>query len=337
MAAKAQTLQYIYQFFQPPTNPPQPTRSLQRTANAGHFVNLSAVCPSVVNSAPITEPVSSPANPQSVNVLARPQCGVAPQTVYQLAYVNLSGGPAGPLTLFSDGAGNLNENLVQQAFPAGSHVVAQAVYFVTGGGGVPCAPTCSSAAYVDEYNDTTGALADDPFVNVDAPPGTPNANLAMSANHYGYFDTTTLTAAVQAYATTATAGNFVGWVMSPPTGAGGIADATLTVNKGADASALAHYASCSSGYVYNWNATLLVGQCLVQAPVTASPLSSCQQSFEFLQQIDNDRGPVLPVAMHQKLWATLATCVAQGKLNGAAVASLESQYGNIAKIRGDNP
>jgi len=339
MVSRAQTLKYIYQYYQPPTSPPIPTRSPTRTANAGHFVDLSTIsyCSTFVNSGQIPQTASSAANPGTVNVSAGQRCtGSAQQPVYQLAYVNLSGGPSGPVTVFADANGLLKENLVQQAFPSGSHVVAQAVYFVIGGSGPPCAPACSSASYVDEYNDTLGQLADDPFVNVDAPPGTPDAAENATANTNGYFDTTHLTAAVQAYASTASAGTFVGWVMAPATGAGGIAGATLTVNQGADASALAHYASCSSGLVYNWNANLLVGQCVV--PLTSVPQPSpCQQSFNFLQQIDMDRGPLLLVGQKQKLWATLATCVAEGKLNGAAVANLESQYGTIGLSREGGP
>jgi hypothetical protein len=195
-------------YYQPPTA--SATRQ-PRTNSAGQLVTVSG-SQLTLNPNITTATVSVPTNPN-------PNIPIGSAT-YALAYVNVSGGAGGGITVFP-GATVYGVTVPVQS-PA-QNIVVENVYFPTGGGG-PCAPnTVCGTAYIDEFSETLGTLIDDTFVNVFTPPTSTTANTALTptANVNGTVPTTDGSVRINAlsppipYQNNPTGGTFDKWTTGP--------------------------------------------------------------------------------------------------------------------------
>jgi len=208
--------------------------------------------------------------------------GAPPTTItYALAYVNVSGGAGGAITVFPGANGNMLPyvNVPVQNPPQNINV--ENVYFPVVEG-PPCKPdtVCSTSADIDEFSETLGGLIDDTFVQVFTPPTStsPDSTLTETANVNGAVDTTGNSVPINnsvrinalnppvPFQSTATGGIFDKWV----TGPGGTISSSnhqdLDVNKQTSDYALALYRSaCPAGYY--WNPSPTISQCSI-APTT---------------------------------------------------------------------
>ena len=183
-----------------------------------------------------------------------------PPSQYALAFVSITGGAGGGISVFPDSHGILpltvNVTLPNTANP---QIAVNVYYFPVGGGG-PCPPgtMCGSGADIDEFGEIQGALLNDTFVNVYIPPATtPNAGLTTTGNVDGTVATTNNAVRINADSITPTGGNFDRWVSGPE---GTISANDLNVGHGTDDYALALYhSSCPDGYY--WNPSATISQC----------------------------------------------------------------------------
>jgi hypothetical protein len=183
----------------------------------------------------------------------------SPPTDYILVYTNILGGAGGTTTVFPDGMGPFFvpvtlQNPIQD-------IMIQNVYFPSGIGNGP-----STTAYIDEFNEGSGALLDDTFVKVD-----PN-QLTDDANRLGTINTTKQSVQIEARdppllfpSNTPSTASFDRWVTGP-NGKIGPGNQVLTVNKQNGNYALALYVSCLPGY--SPNITAKISQC---SPVPITP------------------------------------------------------------------
>jgi hypothetical protein len=241
-------------YYKPPTG--SATRQ-PRTGTAGQLVTVPG-SQLTLNPNITTDTVSVPTNPNPNIVIG--------STTYVLAYVNISGGAGGGITVFP--GANVFGVTVPVPSPA-QNIVVESVYFPTGGGGGSCPKNtvCSTGADIDEFSETSGTLIDDTFVNVFTPPTSTAANtsLTTTANVTGTVATTDASVRINAlnppvpYQNNPTGGTFDKWA----TGPGGTIGSTpqdLVVNKQTDDYALALYRSaCPSGYY--WNPSATISQC----------------------------------------------------------------------------
>jgi hypothetical protein len=184
---------------------------------------------------------------------------------YGLAYVNVTGGAGGGISIFPDANGNFPQ-AVNVPLPASSNprINIDAYYFLIssgGPGGPGCHVNCPSGASIGEFSDTSGMLLWDPFVNVFIPPSnTANASLTNTGNMDGTVNTTNNTVRINAYPTTVTGGTFDKWVTGPGGTTGSSNHSDLDAATGSSPYALALYHSgCPTGFY--WNSTSTISQC----------------------------------------------------------------------------
>ena len=165
-----------------------------------------------------------------ISAAALPASEVIGDGTYNFSFVNISGLVEGSQTSF--------DNTV--APPAGTvgtnAITVLVVYLPSGGGG----NGKYSGAVIDAFDETTGSLVDDTFVNVSTN-GAPDATQTTSGNVYGYVDTTDNTETITAIAhILPTNANFDKWVNlgSPASLPAGV---NLTVDGGTSIYALAFY------------------------------------------------------------------------------------------------
>jgi hypothetical protein len=251
-AAAQETLTYWY--YQPGTGG---TR-IPRTGTSGHFVTLAG--PTTVGGAlspGATIPVQTSFPSTWTNT------STTPASQYALAFVSISGGAEGGITIFP-GYGQLTVNVT---LPSTSkpQIIVDVYYFPVGGGGCtptpsqPCPPG-STEAVIDEWGEIQGTLLDDYFVNVNVPADTSlDTSYTTNGNVDGAVTTTNYAVQINADATTLTGGNFDRWV-SGPGGSIGSSASELKVGKGVDDYALAFYHStCPEGY--SWTTSATISQC----------------------------------------------------------------------------
>jgi hypothetical protein len=248
----AASVQVSSVYYQPPTG------SATRQPRTGSVAQLVTVPGSSFTPNPnITEAtVSVPTNPN-------PNISIGSAT-YALAYVNISGGAGGGITVFP--GANTDFVTVPVQSPA-QNIVVENVYFPVGGGPCPPNTVCNTGADIDEYSETLGVLIDDTFVNVFTPPTSTTANAALTntANVNGTVNTTESSVRINAlnpsvpYQNNPTGGTFDKWVTGPG-GTIGSNPQDLVVNKQTNDYALALYRSaCPTNYYRNSSAT--ISQC----------------------------------------------------------------------------
>jgi hypothetical protein len=262
--AVAATMSEVSVFYQPPTSSAgrQP-----RTGSGGQLVTVPN------SSFPLGGPLSGPSTSAPTN--AEPTISVG-TTTYNLAFISISGGAAGGITVFP-GANIFSVAVPLQDPP--QNILVENVYFPTGVG-PPCPPNtvCGSGASIDEFSETLGTLVDDTFVNVFAPPASPNPNVMVTktANASGSVNTTNQSVRISAispakqFENTPTGGNFDRWTTGHGGAIGGSGNRDLTVNQDTDDDALALYrANCPTGFSLS-PPTSMVSQC-VQIKITCPP------------------------------------------------------------------
>lgn len=206
--AAASVVEYSV-YYQPPTA--SATRQ-PRTGSAGQLAMVSG-SELTLNPNITTATVSVPTNPN-------PNIPIG-STTNALAYVNVSGGAGGGVTVFP-GATVYGVTVPVQS-PA-QNIVVENVYCPAGGGTI-CPPNtvCSTDAYIDEFSETLGTLIDDTFVNVFTPPNstTENTSLTTTANVSGTVATTDGSVRIHAlsppipYQNNPTGGTFDKWTPGP--------------------------------------------------------------------------------------------------------------------------
>ena len=163
-------------------------------------------------------------NPQPVSTdfaltLTLPTGSATGPTTYTLAYLNITGGAAGSITVFPPNPAIPNSVSVPYVtvpipLPA-QNINVELVYFPGGGGGGP------TNAFFDEYDATNGRFANDTFVHIFAPSTSTNVDSAENAkaNSMGYWPTkdsdlliSALTTPTQFDDITAAGESFDGWV-----------------------------------------------------------------------------------------------------------------------------
>jgi hypothetical protein len=226
-----------------------------RTGNCAHFVNFDGP-------APVGGPLTPGANNNIETGVTNSWVNnsVNPPVTYTVAFVSISGGAAGDITVFPDSGGNLPLT-TPVPIPTGSTMAAVNAYYFPSGG-APCPPNtvCGTGADIDQFGELQGTLLDDTFVNVFIPPAiVPNPALTVTGNVDGAVATTNNAVRINADQTTPTGGAFDRWV-STPGGKIGADPHDLDVAMGTDAYALALYHSaCPTGST--WTTTPTVSQC----------------------------------------------------------------------------
>ena len=252
---------------------------------------------------------SQPGGQQSTGNTFQP--GQVPMTemvgnaTYTFAFVTITGGSTtanGPPT----GVTSTNSNQPPSIVVQNSPIVVLAVYVpppgIGGGQG--------SGATIDSFDETTGSLFNDTFVKV-----APDVNNAETnqANVYGFVDTTTTAETITALSPTQPTGvDFSHWLNL--SGNAGINGPALSAAKGANSISLAFY----------------------DAP-PPKQISQCQQELNSLNQVTQDRGPLLTVTMYNGIKAFLAKCVLQHQLTQAEVTAAENAYQAMLKSHNNPP
>jgi hypothetical protein len=189
-----------------------------------------------------------------------------------------------------------------------SPIVVLAVYVPPPGvGGGP-----GSGATIDSFDETTGSLFNDTFVKV-----APDVNNAETnqANVYGFVDTTTTAETITALSPTQPTGvDFSRWLNL--SGNAGINGPALSAAKGANSISLAFYDAPPQVIIHK---------------------SQCQQELDSLNQVTQDRGPLLTVTMYDGIKAFLAKCVLQHQLTQAEVTQAENAYQAMLKSHNNPP
>ena len=225
-----------------------------RTGTSAHFVRLAG--PTVVGGA-LTPGTTIPVQTSMPSTWTTAS---TPPAMYALAFVSITGGAEGDISVFPDTHGNLPLT-VNVTIPSTTNPqIGVNAYYFPEGSPCPAGETCGggSGADIDEFGDTQGSLLNDNFVNVYVPPATtPNAGLTNTGNVDGTVATTNNAVRINADATTPTGGSFERWISSP---GGTISGNDLNVGQGADDYALAFYhSSCPSDYY--WNPSATIDQC----------------------------------------------------------------------------
>jgi hypothetical protein len=262
-AAAQETLTYFY--YQPGTGG---TR-IPRTGTSGHFVTLAG--PTEVGGA-LTSGATIPVQTSFPSTWTT---STTPPSQYALAFVNISGGKEGGISIFPESNGTLpltvNVTLPSNANPK---IDVNVYYFPAGGSGCtptpghPCPP--GSGAAIDEFGEIQGTLLNDYFVNINVPADTSlNTSYTTTGNVDGTVSTTNYAVQINADATTPTGGNFDRWV-SGPGGSIGSSASELKVGMGVDDYALALYHStCPEGY--SWTSSATISQCTPTPPPPTCP------------------------------------------------------------------
>ncbi|MGO9316473.1 MAG: hypothetical protein ACLPXT_12270 [Terracidiphilus sp.] len=255
-ATAQETLTYFY--YQPGTGG---TRQ-PRTGTSPHFVTLAG--PTVVGGT-LTPGTTIPVQtsfPSTWNT------STTPPSQYALAFVSISGGAEGGITIFPESNGTLplTVNVILPNTPK-PQIIVDVYYFPVGG---PCTiPTgCvggGSGAAIDEWGEIQGTLLNDTFINVNVPADTSlDTSYTTTGNVDGSVVTTNYAVQIDADSTTPTGGNFDRWV-SGPGGSIGSPAAELNVGKGVDDYALAfYYSSCPTGY--SWTTSATISECTPTPP-----------------------------------------------------------------------
>lgn len=223
-----------------------------RTGTSGHFVTLAG--PTTVGGALV---LGSTVAVQTSMPSTYPSS--TPSLHYVLAYISITGGAEGGISVFPDSSGTLplTVNVTLPTTP-NPQIAVNVYYFPVGGPPCPVGTVCPSAASIDEFGETQGILLNDTFVNVFIPPATvANPGLNNTGNVYGSVATTNNAVRINAYPTTPMGGNFDRWVSGP---GGTINGNDLNVGRGAVAYALALYQSCAEGSTFSSGAT--ISQCV---------------------------------------------------------------------------
>jgi len=235
-------------------------------------------------------------------------------STYNFAFVTITGGSkaaGGPAV----GVSATDPGAPPSVIVGTSNITVLAVYVPIGGGPCPPGQNCnSSGATIDSFDETTGSLFNDTFVNV-----VPNVNnVQTNGNKYGYVDTTGNAETINAISPTSPTGvNFSRWVKLEPSAATASGPA-LSVGKGVSTIALAFYDA--------------------PGPAPApSPKTMCQQEVAGLNQIAMDRGPLLTVSQYAAEKAALQKCVQEGCVTQAAVNQAEAAYQNMLNSRNNPP
>lgn len=187
--------------------------------------------------------------------------GVTPPITYTVAFVSITGGAGGDITVFPDSGGNLPLTVsVPIPNTANPQVAVNAYYFPSGGAPCPANIVCGTGADIDQFSELQGDLLDDTFVNVFIPPAiVPNPGLTTTGNVDGAVPTTNNAVRINADQTTPTGGGFDRWVTAPGGKIGSSAN-DLNVGKLTEDYALALYHSaCPSGST--WTTTPTISQC----------------------------------------------------------------------------
>jgi hypothetical protein len=191
-------------------------------------------------------------------------------TPYALAFVSISGGSGGDITVFLNGQGQLPASVPVPVSSATTPAIAvNAYYFPTGS----CAAgqTCSSAAVIDEYDELQGALRDDTFVSVVVPSNPAlNVSYTNSGNKDGEVNTTQYAVQINAdqptyvypgtTPPTATGEIFDRWVTGPGGKIGSPASQLLVGAKTTDYAIAIYHSACASGTT--WSSTPTISQCV---------------------------------------------------------------------------
>jgi len=223
-----------------------------RTGTGGNFVTFGG--PTMVGGALIpgaTIPVQT--SMQSKYPSANPAI------YYVLAFVSITGGAEGGISVFPDAGGTLPLTVSVTLPNTPNPQIAVNAYYFPEGGSCPPGAVCGDA-YIDEFGETQGTLLNDTFVNVFIPPATtPNAGLTTTGNVDGVVSTGYNAVRINADSTTPTGGSFDRWVSGP---GGTISGNDLDVGLGTVVYALALYhGACPSGYY--WNPSATISQCTI--------------------------------------------------------------------------
>lgn len=259
-ASAQETLTYFY--YQPGSGG---TRQ-PRTGTSAHFVTLAG--PTVVGGA-LTPGATIPVQTSFPSTWTTP---TTPPQQYGLAFVSISGGAEGGISIFPDSNGTLplTVNVILPSTPK-PQILVDVYYFPEGSScptGMSCGGGGGSGAAIDEFGEIQGTLLNDNFVSVFTPPVvTPNIGLTNTGNVDGSVVTTNNTVRIDADSTTPTGGNFDRWISGP---GGTISANNLNVGKGADDYALALYdTSCPEGYT--WTPSATISQCTPTPPPPTCP------------------------------------------------------------------
>jgi hypothetical protein len=188
------------------------------------------------------------------------------QTVYSLAYVNISGSSYGNITIVPPLPASVPVPNVNTANPA---IAVNAYYYPS----IPCPPgqTCSSAAVIDEYDELQGALLDDTFVSVVVPSDPAlNASYTSQGNKYGEVDTTKYGVLINAEQPTyvypptnpptPTAEIFDKWVIGPGGNPGANANQLHVGMQTTNYSIAMYHLQCTDGST--WSTSGNISQCV---------------------------------------------------------------------------
>jgi hypothetical protein len=271
--------------------PAQPRANAQETLTYWHYQPVSGSVtrqprtPTSAQFVPFNGPFTAggalvPGQPNNVFTGVTTQWPVPntnPQIIYNLAFVSISGGAYGDITVFPDSTGVV-QAVTSVTLPNNPNpqVSVNAYYIPSGGAGCTPGLLCGTAAIIDEFGESQGALLTDTFVSVYTTlPLTLDQNRTNTGNQIGSVDTTKTAVQIDATqptyaypATTppsATGEIFDRWVTGPGGTIGSVAN-NLTVGIKTNDYALAHYHSaCPSGTI--WSNASNTSQCL--------PLPTC--------------------------------------------------------------
>jgi hypothetical protein len=228
------------------------------------------------------------------------------QGKFDFAFVTITGGSAmanGPTV----GVTSTNPAAPPQVVVGTQNITVLAVYVPVGGGG----GGNGTGATIDSFDETTGSLFNDTFVSV-----LPDAGgVTTNANVNGFVDTTNTAETITALSPTQPTGvNFSRWVQLVPQQAVTPNGNQMAVGKGVSTIALAFY----------------------DAPLP-KVVSACQQELDSLNQITQNRGPLLLTTQFNKIKADLQKCVLQHQLTQGEVTAAENAYQAMLNSRNNPP
>lgn len=260
-----------------------PATRQPRTAGSAHFALLE---PPLTLSGGFTPGT----NASIFTQFCDPWCGTNPNppVVYRLAFVSISGGAGGDITVFP--APTLPPTVPVPIPTTGTPFIAVNVYYFPTGGGGACPPTevCPTGAFIDEIGELQGELLDDTFVNVDIPPSTtPDAGLTNTGNVDGTVDTTSNGVSINAYATTTTGGTFDRWATLPEGTIGTPANDLEVAKLTPDYAWAFYHTACPAGST--WTTTPTISQCKINP---TCPSGSFWNPTTKRCQVDPNPGPV---------------------------------------------
>ena len=226
-------------------------RSPARTpGSGGQFVKLNG--PVNVGAAPAG---------QTIVVQTSEAKTIGSPPLYVLAFVNVTGGIEGGLSVFADATGTFPLSVEVTVPNVGNPRISVDAFYFPAGGSCSSGGVCPAGARVDEFSGTSGTLIDDAFVTVFVPPASAaeSARLTGTANREGRVDVTGSGVRVNALQRTATGGFFDRWVASAA-GTIGADRHDLSAGKQSSVFALAVYrSSCPTGYY--WNSSPTISRC----------------------------------------------------------------------------